>query len=129
MGRVWMLVAGALLGPCRGWAGEARPNVLWLCDDDHAPYACGAYGNQVVRAPTLDRLAARGLRFDRADCNSPACTASRQSFLPGRYPRTIGVTQLRTPLPASEQTLARLLRAAGYDTAAVGKVHFNSDLK
>jgi choline-sulfatase len=68
------------------------------------------------------------MRFDRAYCNSPVCTASRQSFLTGRYPRTLGVTQLQTPLPDGEQTLARLLRAAGYDTAAIGKMHFNSDL-
>src|SRR5581483_10645520 len=77
----------------------------------------------------LDRLAAEGLRFDRAFCNSPVCTASRQSFLTGRYPRTLGVTQLSTPLPASETTLAELLKKAGYDTAAIGKMHFNSDLK
>jgi len=69
------------------------------------------------------------MRFDRAFCNAPVCTASRQSFLTGRYPRTIGVTQLSTPLPESEVTLAELLRDAGYDTAAIGKMHFNSQLK
>jgi arylsulfatase A-like enzyme len=104
------------------------PNVLWICADDHAPYVCGAYGNKIVRTPNLDRLAAEGVRFDRAYCNSPVCTASRQSFLTGRYPRTLGVTLLQTPLPEGEQTLATLLRAAGYDTAAIGKMHFNSNL-
>jgi choline-sulfatase len=77
----------------------------------------------------LDRLASEGMRFDRAYCNSPVCTASRQSFLTGRYPRTIGVTQLQTPLPAGETTLAERLHAAGYATAAIGKMHFNSNLK
>src|SRR5262249_45302633 len=81
-----------------------------------------------VKTPNIDRIAAEGLRFDRAYCNSPVCTASRQSFLTGRYPRTVGVTLLKTPLPESETTLAELLRDAGYDTAAVGKMHFNSDL-
>jgi choline-sulfatase len=116
-----------------GMAGTARaepkrPNVLWICADDHAPYVCGAYGNKIVRTPNLDRLASQGVRFDRAYCNSPVCTASRQSFLTGRYPRTLGVTLLKTPLPADEPTLATLLRAAGYDTAAIGKMHFNSSL-
>jgi arylsulfatase A-like enzyme len=109
-------------------AGPRRPNVLWICADDHAPYVCGAYGNKIVHTPNLDRLAAEGMRFDRAYCNSPVCTASRQSFLCGRYPRTLGVTLLQTPLPAGEQTLATALRGAGYDTAAIGKMHFNSNL-
>src|SRR5690349_3886517 len=94
-----------------------RPNVLWICADDHAAYVTGAYGNRIVRTPNLDRLAASGVRFDSAYCNSPVCTASRQSFLTGRYPRTIGVTKLSTPLPESEITLADALKAAGYDTA------------
>ncbi|MFN0053335.1 MAG: sulfatase [Planctomycetales bacterium] len=108
---------------------SVRPNILWICADDLAAYACGAYGGQRARTPSIDRLAARGMRFDRAFCNSPVCTASRQSFLTGRYPRTIGVTQLSTPLPDSEQTLAELLGDAGYQTAAIGKMHFNSDLR
>lgn len=118
----------ALLAPGRLHAAQ-RPNVLLICADDHAPYIMGAYGNKKVRTPNLDRLATEGIRFDRAYCNSPVCTASRQSFLTGRYPRTIGVTQLRTPLPESEVTLAEMLRDAGYRTAAIGKMHFNSNLQ
>jgi arylsulfatase A-like enzyme len=110
-------------------ADARRPNVLWICADDHAAYVCGAYGNKTVRTPRIDALAAAGMRFDRAFCNSPVCTASRQSFLTGRYPRTIGVTQLATALPESEVTLAELLHEAGYETAAIGKMHFNSELK
>jgi choline-sulfatase len=124
---VAVMVAAMLAGPVR--AEPRQPNVLWICADDHAPYVCGAYGNKIVRTPNLDRLASGGVRFDRAYCNSPVCTASRQSFLTGRYPRALGVTLLQTPLPAGEQTLAMLLRAAGYDTAAIGKMHFNSNLR
>jgi choline-sulfatase len=129
MHSLWFALAGMLtVAGVAGAEGPRRPNVLWICADDHAPYVCGAYGNKVVRTPNLDRLASGGMRLDRAYCNSPVCTASRQSFLTGRYPRTLGVTQLQTPLPDGEQTLARLLRTAGYDTAAIGKMHFNSDL-
>ena len=105
-----------------------RPNILWILGDDHAPYVCGCYGNKLVRTPILDSIAAAGIRFDRAYCNSPVCTASRQSLLTGRYPRTLGVTLLKTALPEKETTLAKLFRAAGYETAAVGKMHFNSNL-
>jgi choline-sulfatase len=122
-------VALSLLLPAFAAAAEPRrPNVLWIVADDHAPYVMGAYGNRLVRTPNLDRLAADGLRFDRAYCNSPVCTASRQSFLTGRYPRSLGVTHLQTPLPDGTVTLAHRLQAAGYDTAAFGKMHFNSDL-
>jgi arylsulfatase A-like enzyme len=110
-------------------AEPSRPNVLWICADDLAAYAIGAYGNAHAHTPNIDRLAGAGIRFDRAYCNSPVCTASRQSFLTGRYPRTIGVTQLKTALPESETTLAKILSAAGYRTAAIGKMHFNSPLK
>jgi len=127
----FLLLASVL---CLGFVSAARaadrpPNVLILCADDHAPYVMGAYGNAIVRTPNLDRLAFTGVRFSRAYCNSPVCTASRQSFLTGRYPRTVGVTRLETPLPASEVTLAETLQAAGYDTASFGKMHFNSNLK
>jgi arylsulfatase A-like enzyme len=108
-------------------SGKRPLNVLWIVADDHAAYALG--GNPQVRTPNLDRLAAEGIRFERAYCNSPVCTASRQSFLTGRYPRTLGVTQLATPLPDSTKTLAHYFKAAGYDTASIGKMHFNSALK
>lgn len=115
----------------RSAQGQAKspPNILWICGDDHAPYVIGAYGNAQVRTPNLDKMAAQGMRFDRAYCNSPVCTASRQSFLTGRYPRTIGVTQLKTPLSDREVTLAEVLKKANYDTGAIGKMHFNSNLK
>lgn len=116
-----------LLLACQPAAGA--PNVLVICADDHAAYVTGAYGNKQVRTPNIDRLAAGGIRFERAYCNSPVCTASRQSFFTGRYPRTIGVTQLKTALPDSEVTLAETLDRAGYATAGIGKMHFNSDQK
>jgi arylsulfatase A-like enzyme len=120
------LVAIACGGRVEGADAPRRLNVLWICADDHAAYVIGAYGNHRAHTPNLDRLAASGIRFDRAFCSSPVCTAARDSFITGRYPRTIGVTQLRTPLPESEQTLAHVLKRGGYETAAIGKMHFNS---
>jgi choline-sulfatase len=101
-----------------------RPNVVWICADDYALSVCAAYGNAQVRQPNLDRLAAGGLRFDRAFCAAPLSTPSRQAFWTGRYPRSIGVTLSPTPLPPEEVTLPALLRDAGYRTAAFGKTHY-----
>ncbi len=109
-------------------AESTRPNVLWIIGDDHAAYVTGCYGNGLVNTPNIDSLANTGMRFDRAYCNSPVCTASRQSFLTGRYPRSIGVSLLPTPLPEEELTLSEIMKEAGYDTAAIGKMHFNSQL-
>jgi choline-sulfatase len=127
---LFLVIGGFALVPDGGCGVDDRwPNIVWICADDHAPYVIGAYGNQQVRTPNLDKLATQGMRFDRAYCNSPVCTASRQSFLTGCYPRTIGVTQLRTPLSEGEVTLAEILKDSGYDTAAIGKMHFNSSLQ
>ena len=129
--RVFLLTSGlvgAILA-AHGVQAADGPNVLWLISDDHAAYVTGCYGNSVVRTPQLDRLAASGMRFDRAYCNSPVCSASRAAFITGMYPRTVGVTELRTPLPASAVTLGEVLKDAGYDTAWYGKTHFNSGLK
>jgi choline-sulfatase len=101
-----------------------RPNILWICADDFTPDVCGTYGNRIVRTPNLDRLASEGIRFDRAYCTCPLSTPSRQSFWTGRYPRSIGVTLSRTPLPEDEVTLPTLLRQAGYAVAAFGKTHY-----
>src|SRR5947209_5383101 len=118
--------ASTVLSRGSRWTEERRANVLWIVADDHAPYVTGAYGNKLVRTPNLDKLSSEGVRFERAYCCSPVCTAARQAFLTGRYPRSIGVTQLASVLPESERTLAHELADAGYRTAALGKMHFNS---
>ncbi len=110
------------------WAAE-RPNVLMIVSDDHAAYVCGAYGNPQARTPNLDRLARAGVTFTHAFVNCPMCTPSRQSFLTGRLPHAIGVTQLTTALPEEPVTLAEALKEQGYATAAIGKMHFNSGRK
>ena len=95
-----------------------------MCADDYTPDACGAYGNRIARTPHLSRLAAGGVRFDRAFAAAPLSTPSRQGFFTGRYPRSIGVTLTPTPLPADQITLPARLQAAGYLTAAFGKTHY-----
>jgi choline-sulfatase len=107
-------------------AREHPPNLLLLIADDHRGGTLGIDGDPRRATPRLDQLAGQGVRFTRAYCNSPVCTPSRQSFITGRLPHAIGVTRLATPLPDSARTLGDLLVAHGFDTAAIGKMHFNS---
>src|SRR5215467_10700395 len=102
-----------------------KPNFLFLIADDHAGYVLGADGNRLARTPNLDRLASEGTRFARNHCNSPVCTPSRQSILTGQLPHSAGVTVLSTALDVNRPTLAKVLAAAGFSTAVIGKMHFN----
>src|SRR5690606_21895333 len=106
--------------------GQAkRPNLLFVMADDHAGYVLGADGNPLAETPNIDQLSREGTRFAAHYCQSPVCTPSRQSLLTGQMPHCAGVTTLRTALSENKPTLARSLQAAGYQTATIGKMHFN----
>ena len=126
------MLALALLAGLTFTAGsqaQRRPNLLFIMGDDHAPYVIGAYGAKLARTPNLDKLAAGGVRFNRAYANSPVCTPSRQSLITGKLPHAAGVTLLATPLAEDQLTIAEHLKNFGYRTGAIGKMHFNSQLK
>lgn len=92
--------------------------------DEHAPHFSGFGGHPLVKTPHLDRLAAGGVLFRNAYCNSPLCVPSRMSFMTGRYPHHNGAYDNTTSLSSDAVTWAHLLRAAGYDAALSGKQHF-----
>jgi uncharacterized sulfatase len=102
-----------------------RLNVLFIVSDD-LNCQLGCYGNQVVQTPNIDRLAGRGVRFERSYCNYPVCNASRTSFLSGRYPDATGVfgnaTDPRVQLGKDFQFLPEYFHAHGYFTAGIGKI-------
>ncbi|HUR58819.1 MAG TPA: sulfatase-like hydrolase/transferase, partial [Opitutaceae bacterium] len=115
--------------------GPARPNVLLIIADD-LNVRLGCYGAAEAKTPNIDRLAARGIRFDRAYCNYPVCNVSRTSFLSSRYPEVTGVlnnaTNPRDRLGADFQFLPEYFRAQGYFAAGSGKIahgSFNGVLK
>ena len=103
---------------------ENRPNILLIMSDEHAPMFSGTYGHPLVQTPNMDRLAASGMTFNNAYCNSPLCMPSRMSFMTGRYIHHIGTWDNATPLASDAVTWAHLLRTVGYDVVLSGKQHF-----
>jgi choline-sulfatase len=100
------------------------PHIVLVLADQLSASALPAYGNAVVRAPHLERLGAEGVVFERALCASPLCTPSRASLMTGLMPSRTGAIDNAGELPAAVPTFAHQLRAHGYRTVLVGKMHF-----
>jgi len=102
-----------------------RPNILWLLTDQQSALAMSCAGNSDLRTPAMDRLAAGGVRFERAYCTQPLCTPARASLFTGLMPRDCGCP--RNGQAIREETrpreLGRLLADAGYDCYYGGKWH------
>jgi arylsulfatase A-like enzyme len=120
---VWSVLFGLAVA-----AEGARPNVLFIVSDD-LNNMLGCYGDPLAKTPNLDRLAARGVLFDRAYCTFPLCGPSRNSMLTGLYPNSTGILAnaqiFRQTIP-SHQSLPQAFRNAGYFAARIGKLyHYN----
>lgn len=101
-----------------------RPNILILMADQLTPGVLAAYGGGPAKTPHIDELAAGGVTFESAYCNSPLCAPSRYVFMSGRLPSAIGAYDNSAEFPSDVPTFAHYLRHAGYQTILSGKMHF-----
>jgi len=105
-----------------------RPNILFITVDDLKPML-GCYGDQSVKTPNIDRLAARGTVFMNNYCQQAVCAASRMSMFTGLRPDTTGVTDLKTDLRVhlpDAKTMQQVFKENGYETLGCGKVMHGS---
>src|SRR5687767_6217458 len=101
-----------------------KPNVLLICVDDLKP-KLGCYGDKVIKSPHIDRLAARGMMFERAYCNQAVCAPSRNALLTGVRPTRMGIYDLGTNFRLASSnavTLSQYFMRHGYRTEALGKI-------
>ena len=103
---------------------QPRPNLLLICVDDLKP-VLGCYGDRLVKSPSIDRLAARGMLFERAYCNQAVCAPSRNALLTGARPSTVGIydlgTNFRRAIP-NTVTLPQYFMRHGWRAEGLGKI-------
>ena len=118
-----------LMGGMTHATDEKPPNILFIFTDDHALNAISAYGGPLAKiAPTphLDRIAKEGMLFRHCLVSNSICAPSRAVVLTGKYSHLNGQLTNKDMFDGSQQTVSKLLKKAGYQTAIVGKWHLKS---
>jgi len=120
--RTWLLFvvsAVVFIAPASAAAQANKrpklPNIVWITSEDHGPHL-GCYGDKFARTPNLDKLAKKGMIFNRAWSNAPVCAPARTTIISGLYPTSTGSEHMRsmTRLPANMHMFPHYLRMIGY---------------
>ncbi len=113
--------------PAQLWAQATRPDIVYIMTDDHTAQMLSCYDSRYVETPNLDRIAARGVRFTRSYVANSLSGPSRACMLTGKHSHKNGFTNNEHGVfDGSQQTMPKLLQAAGYETAIIGKWHLVS---
>lgn len=113
-------------------AATQRPNIVYIMCDDHAFQCISAYGSPISKlapTPNIDRIAERGMRFDRAFVENSLSTPSRACLMTGLYSNQNGQRQLGEGIDTTRTFFTEQLQQAGYQIAVVGKWHMGCDPK
>lgn len=138
--RLLLVLALAAISCASIRAADAPPNIVFILADDLGINDLSCYGRKDQPTPNLDKLAAGGLRFTTAYCAQPICSPTRAALMTGKTPARLHLTtflpgradapsqrllhpQIEQQLPLAEQTIAELLKPAGYVSACLGKWH------
>lgn len=129
------LLAG-LMAPAQQIRKDKRPNVIIILADDLGYSDLGCYGGE-IKTPSIDWLAANGLRFTNF-YNTSRCCPTRASLLTGQYQHNAGIGEMTTDrkrpgyngrITENTVTIAEVLRQAGYRTAMAGKWHVSNTIE
>lgn len=108
-------------------SSTSRPNIIYMMSDDHGYQAISAYGYGLNHTPNIDKLADQGMLFTRAFVTNSICGPSRAVMLTGKHSHINGFMDNHSTFDGSQQTVAKLMHDAGYQTAVVGKWHLISN--
>lgn len=127
-----LLLSALLLSPAlapRPCLAADRPNILFIFCDDLATQAVSAYRHplKLLDTPHIDRIAREGMLFDRCLVPNSICGPSRAAVLTGKYSHLNGFVRNGNRFDGTQQTFPKLMQAAGYQTAIIGKWHLESD--
>ena len=103
-----------------------RPNIVFIFTDDHCEQALSAYDPARITTPNMDRIASEGMRFNRCYVTNSICGPSRAVIQTGKYSHLNGFLNNGNKFNGDQQTFPKLLKAAGYQTAVIGKWHLAS---
>ncbi|MCP4640570.1 MAG: sulfatase-like hydrolase/transferase [bacterium] len=138
--RAFLKTAGLTVGAAacvwgRDAGAYAKPNIVLIMADDLGYGDLGCYGNDRIRTPHIDALAASGVRFTDFHSNGPVCSPTRAALLTGRYQQRCGLEGVvtaknhrHTGMALEETTFAESLKQAGYATGLFGKWHLGYDV-